>query len=188
MDNIVSDKIRKEWAISFETISRYESFFNDIIKPEIKTNYLSHLVASVENMVNSRKMKEMLSAAETVGFHNVSQLRSFLASKTYRLYSIMLVPVNLKRKATTRYHPYGAIIYYNSCFEEKIKRILIAHEIGHIVNKELIENTEDSEQTANLFAYIAMDDKNKFYSRECERFISKSDIQILNEIMATCPV
>jgi Zn-dependent peptidase ImmA (M78 family) len=111
-----------------------------------------------------------------------------LASKTFRLYSIVLKPVNLKRRATTRYHHSGAIIYYNSSYEEKTVRILIAHEVGHIVNKELLENAVDSEQTANLFAYIAMLDKNKFYMEECKKFISNSDIQIFNDIVNIYPV
>jgi len=187
MDNTVSGKIRNEWAISSEIINRYESFFYDIIRPIIRTNYLSHLVATIENMVNNRRMDKILSIANTAELGDVNQLRNFLASKTFRLYSIILVPVNLKRRATTRYHPSGAIIYYNSCYEEKTKRILIAHEIGHIVNKELMGNTEDSEQTANLFAYIAMYDKNQFYSEECGKFITKSDMQILDEIICVCP-
>ena len=188
MDNTLSDKIRKEWSVTSDTIVRYESFFNERIKPIIRTNYLSHLVATVESMVNDQRMGRILSIANTTEIGDVSQLRNFLASKTFRLYSIILVPVDLRRRATTRYHPSGAIIYYNSCYDEKTIRILIAHEIGHIVNKELMENTEDSEQIANLFAYIAMNDKNKFYSEECEKFISKSDMQILDDIISVCPV
>jgi len=84
--------------------------------------------------------------------------------------------------------PSGAIIYYNSCYEEKDIRILIAHEIGHIVNKELLENAKDTEQTANLFAYIAMYDKNKFYAEECGKFVSKSDAIIFDDIKNICPV
>ena len=96
--------------------------------------------------------------------------------------------VNLKRRATTRHHPSGAIIYYNSSYDEKTIRMLIAHELGHIVNKELLENGEDSEQTANLFAYIAMDDKNDFYKEGSDRFKSTSDVQILNDLVNICPV
>jgi hypothetical protein len=139
-------------------------------------------------MVNDRRAVKILNATEVTENVDMNLLRGFLATKTFRPYSIMLVPINLKRRATTRHHPSGAIIYYNSCYEEKTIRILIAHEIGHIVNKELLENSEDTEQTANLFAYIAMYDKNKFYKEECERFTSKSDIQILNEIISICPV
>jgi len=190
MDNNVSAKIFKEWGVTPEIIERYDSFFKETIKPIIKTNYLSHLVTTVENMVNDKRMEKVLKAMENVQGSKVNpnELRSLLASKTFRLYSIIREPVNLKRRATTRYHPSGAIIYYNSSYNEKTIRILIAHEIGHIVNKELLENAVDSEQTANLFSYIAMEDKNKFYMDECRKFVSISDMQILNDIISICPV
>lgn len=183
MDEEILAKIAREWEILPEIIKQYTSFYIETIKPEIKTNYLSHLVNTVENMVNNKKMRNLLKFAAKV---DREQLRSFLASKTYRLYSIILVPIDLKRRATTRYHPSGAIIYYNSCYEEKTIRLLIAHEVGHIVNKELLEDAEDSEQTANLFAYIVMEDKNRFYKEECKRFISASNIQIFNDIKNDC--
>ena len=183
MDDVISSRISKEWAISSENIKRYSAFFKDSIKPIIKTNYLSHLVATIENTVNEKRMGDFLKDFEG----DREKIRYLLGSRTLRLYSIMLVPVNLKRRATTRYHFSGAIIYYNSTYEEKTVRILIAHELGHIVNKELLENTEDSEQTANLFAFIVMDDKNKFYKEECDKYISDSDIQILNDVINICP-
>jgi len=185
MDADISAKISSEWSLSSETIRKYTSFYTETIKPIIKSNYLSHLVTTVENMVNDRRMRDFLN--EIAGAEK-ENLRGLLASRTFRLYSIIIEPMNLKRRATTRYHPSGAIIYYNSCYEEKDIRILIAHEIGHIVNKELLNNTEDTEQTANLFAYIAMYDKNKFYAEECEKFVSKSDAIIFNDINNICPV
>jgi hypothetical protein len=186
MDNDISTKISKKWGVSPDIIKQYVSFFEDTIKPVIKTNYLSHLVTTVENMANEKRIIKILRAAKE-NDANEERLRNLLENKTLRLYSIIIEPVNLKRRATTRYHPFGAIIYYNSCFDEKTVRILIAHEIGHIVNKELLENSIDSETTANLFAYIAMEDKNKFYAEECKTFISKSDVQIFNDIVSICP-
>jgi len=183
MDYEISVKISTEWHLSAEIIERYNSFFYNAIKPIIKTNYLSHLVATIENTVNEKKMEAFLRVFDG----DQDKIRGLLGSRTLRLYSIMLVPVNLRRRATTRYHNSGAIVYYNSIFEEKTIRILIAHEVGHIVNKELFEEAVDSEQTANLFAYIAMDDKNKFYKDECEKFTSASDIQIFNDIVNICP-
>ena len=190
MDNDISAKISKEWHLAPEIIERYFSFFQGTITPIIKTNYLSHLVTTVENMVNKKKMLEFLKAMEDVQEVEVNreQLRALFASETFRFYSIIKEPTNLKRRATTRYHPSGAIIYYNSCYEEKTIRILIAHELGHIINKELLEDVPDSEQTANLFAYIAMEDKNKFYMEECKKFVSKSDMQILNDIINICHI
>ena len=182
MDPAIVAKITRDWGFSKENIQQYSSFFEESIKPIIKTKFLSHLVTTVEDMVNEKRMRNYLKVAEA----GAEEFKGLLASRTFRLYSIMLVPVDLKRRATTRYHQSGAIIYYNSCYEKKNIRILIAHEIGHIVNKELLENAEDSEQTANLFAYISMIDKNNFYTDECKEFVSKSDIEILNEISNTC--
>jgi len=190
MDNDILAKISKEWGVTPDIIKRYDSFFKETIRPIIKTNYLSHLLTTVENMVNDKRMEKVLKAMENIQDSKVNrnELRSLLASKTLRLYSIIREPVNLKRRATTRYHPSGAIIYYNSSYDEKTVRVLIAHEIGHIVNKKLLENTADSEKTANLFSYIAMEDKNRFYADECKKFVSISDMQILNDIISICPV
>jgi len=191
MDNEISAKITDVWGVKPEIIKEYDSLFKEKIKPIIKTNYLSHLVTTVENMVNEKRMIEFLRVAENIEeiqINRIQHMRGLLASKTFRLYSIIREPARLKRKATTRYHPSGAIIYYNSCYDEKTVRMLIAHEIGHIVNKELLENAADSEQTANLFTYIAMEDKNNFYMEECKQFVSKSDMQILDDIISICPV
>jgi Zn-dependent peptidase ImmA (M78 family) len=192
MDDEIAAKISKEWNLSSDIIKQYSSFFTEHIKPIIKTNYLSHLVTTIENMVNDKRMTKFIQELErNIHEGNIvdrEKLRGLLASRTFRLYSIVREPIILKRRATTRHHPSGAIIYYNSNYDEKTIRILIAHELGHIVNKELFENPSDSEQTANLFAYIAMDDKNKFYMEGSDRFKSKSDIQILNDIICNCPI
>jgi len=190
MDNDILAKISQEWGVSSETIDQYFTFFEDKIKPVIKTKYLSHLVATVENMVNKKRQRKFFEAVRNnqVANVNLEQMRALCASETFRFYSIILEPANLKRRATTRHHPSGAIIYYNSSYERKTIRMLVAHEIGHIVNKELLEKAEDSEKTANLFAYVAMEDKNKFYNEECEEFTSKSDLQILNDILNICPI
>jgi len=187
MDAVILAKIAKEWGIPKETAREYDSYFANTIKPEIKTNYLSHLVTAVENMVNESRVQDCLEAlAKAEPKSGYEWFKQHLGNKTFRLYSIVLTPISIKRRATTRHHHCGAIIYYNSNYDEKTVRILIAHEIGHIVNRELLKK-DDTERAANLFTYIAMHDKNKFYSEECERFVSKSDIQILNDIMTVCP-
>jgi hypothetical protein len=126
MDDDISSEISKAWGILPETVQKYTSFYSNDIKPIIKSNYLSHLVTTIENMVNDKKMIRVLQDLDTNGTNGIARekIRGFLASRTFRLYSIILEPVNIKRRATTRYHPSGAIIFYNSCFEEKIIRIL----------------------------------------------------------------
>jgi len=187
MDAEIAGRISREWGVPSETIQHFSFFYENSIRPIIKSNFLSHLVTTVENMVNDKRSRIYLERLRKSNLSNTgrNELRGFLATKTFRLYSIILEPVNLNRRATTRYHPSGAIIYYNSRYEEKAIRILIAHEIGHIVIRELMEDA-DTEQKANLFAFIALLDKNKFYADECDKFVF-SDIQIFNDIMSICP-
>ncbi|MDR2470497.1 MAG: hypothetical protein LBD09_00085 [Treponema sp.] len=184
MDDELASRISREWNIDRATITRYSDFFHDTIKPVIRTKYLSHLVTTIENMVNDRRIKRISDIVTT----EQEQLRSLLASRTFRLYSIVLVPIIIKRRATTRYHSSGAVIYYNSDYDEKTIRILIAHELGHIVDKELMDAAHDTEQTANLFALIAMLDKNYFYEKQCKRLVAKSDVQIFADIVTACPI
>jgi hypothetical protein len=183
----ISAKISMEWDISKETVEGYESYFAEKIRPIIQTNYLSHLVATVENMVNESRMRDVLEVLEGKEPKAGREwLKGHLSSRTFRLFSIVLAPANLKRRATTRHHFSGAIIYYSPAFDENTIRILIAHEIGHIVNRELLKK-DDTERAANLFAYIALHDKNSFYRDECDKYIF-SDIQIFNDIGNACPV
>jgi hypothetical protein len=107
MDNDISAKISKEWDIAPETIEHYSSFFQGTIRPIVETNYLSHLVTTIENMVNKKRMIEFFRAMEDIqGVEiNREQLRALCAGGTFRFYSIIKEPTNLKRRATTRYHP-----------------------------------------------------------------------------------
>lgn len=73
------------------------------------------------------------------------------------------------------------MIYYNSRLEEKDKRLLIAHELGHII-EQFVFKQNGSEGIASLFAYIAMLDKNKFYREECKDFLFPSDLTIFEEL------
>jgi len=187
MDGNIREKISEEWNLPPESIEQGISFFGEIIKPVIKTKYLSHLVATIEDMINDKRLPLFIKTLKEKGTEP-HLLGSFLATRTLRLYSIVLAPTpSLKKRATVRHHNYGAVIYYSSNYDETTTRILIAHELGHIVNKELRENIKDSEQMANLFAYIAIEDKDLFYSGECKRFITVSDIQLFNNITTICP-
>jgi hypothetical protein len=185
MDVGIDGELSKAFKISQEAISRYNQLFENRIKPKIKEKFLSHLITTIEDMINDKRMASIFDAIKKTNAGTEKAIQLF-QSKNLRFYSILLMPVNIKRRATTRYHDFGATIYYNSVYENKQIRILIAHELGHIINKELIDIT-DNENTANLFAYIAMKDKNDFYSRGSKNFIFPSDLSILHEIESICP-
>jgi Zn-dependent peptidase ImmA (M78 family) len=183
MDDIYS-RLCHDLQISREVLERHSEFFDEIIKPKIKTKFLSHLTTTIEDLINEKRMKDIMGSIKEKK-DGIEHIKSLYASKNVRFYSIVLTPICIRRRATTRYHRFGAIVYYNTCFEDKQIRILIAHELGHIINKELL-NTDNTEETANLFAYIAMQDKNVFYANKCKEYIFKNDIAILNEILNVC--
>jgi hypothetical protein len=175
-------RLSQDLHVSSQVVEERCKFFNNTIKPKIKTKFLSHLITTIEDLINEKRMKEIV---DSIKRNDIALIKNLFASRNVRFYSLVLIPANIRRRATTRYHRFGASIYYNSCFEEKQIRILIAHELGHIINKELL-NTDDDENTANLFAYIAMQDKNIFYAKESKGYIFHSDVAILNEILNVC--
>jgi hypothetical protein len=183
MDDI-SSRLSRDLHISGRLVEERRKFFDDYIKPKIKTKFLSHLVTTVEDLINEKRMREIIDSVKEKR-NDINLIRSLFASRNVRFYSIVLIPMNIRRRATTRYHKFGASIYYNVCFDDKQIRVLIAHELGHIINKELL-NTDDDEGAANLFAYIAMQDKNIFYDKESKEYLFQSDIAILNEILNVC--
>jgi hypothetical protein len=185
MDDL-SSRLSRDLQIAGEMVENRFKFFTDVIKPKIKTKFLSHLVTTIEDLINEKRMKEIIDSVKEKR-NDIELIKSLFASRNVRFYSIVLIPMNIRRRATTRYHNFGASVYYNSCFEDKQIRILIAHELGHIVNKELL-GTDNDESTANLFAYIAMQDKNDFYDKDSKDYIFKSDAAILNEILSVCNI
>jgi Zn-dependent peptidase ImmA (M78 family) len=177
-------RLSHDLHVSRDAVEKYHNFFHGVIKPRIKTKFLSHLVTTVEDLINEKRMKSILNSIKDKR-NDIYLIKSLFASRNVRFYSIVLIPMNIRRRATTRYHNFGASIYYNSCFEDKQIRILIAHELGHVVNRELTA-TDDNENTANVFTYIAMQDKNDFYDKDSKGYVFQSDIAILNEILSVC--
>jgi hypothetical protein len=178
-------QLSRDLKVPVDTVEKYYNFFNQIIRPKIDTKFLSHLVTTVEDLINEKRMMAILDRVkENRG--DTQLIKNLLVSRNVRLYSIVLIPMDkIRRRATTRYHDNGASVYYNSRFEKKQIRILIAHELGHIINSELL-NTTDGEASANLFSYIAMEDKNDFYRNKSKDYLFHSDLEMLNEVLNVC--
>lgn len=190
LDDSIRDKLRDTFKVTPDDINKMLAFFRDELKPEIKKRYLSHLVSTLEEKINNEekariladvaKAKELESTGEAQTV--LKDFEEVISSKHYRLFVITLVPtVKTKKNATTRIINNTALIYYNNNLEEKDKRLLIAHELGHIVEHFLFKQN-DSEGIASLFAYIAMLDKNKFYNKDCKTLLFPSDVSIFNEL------
>ncbi|GMO24900.1 MAG: hypothetical protein Ta2B_04350 [Termitinemataceae bacterium] len=92
MDDQIKGRISQTLGISKEGMARYTQYYADTISPKIKKKYLSHLVTTIEDMVNEKKTKV---------FHikeNKENFKRMIATKTLRLYSIVLIPMNLNKE------------------------------------------------------------------------------------------
>ena len=187
LDDVIVEKLKSAFKVSREEVFTLLDFFNTKLKPAIKTHYLSHLVSSIEEMINEKEKHNFLAyIKETERTEkDVNRLTNLINEKSIRLFTIILQPLeNVERKAQTYKKDGGVMIYYKEHLLENEKRFAIAHELGHIVNSYLLGNNDDNmENRASLFAYIALLDKNNFYQKECYAYISKTDLELFNEYM-----
>lgn len=189
LDDTIKDKLKDNLHVTNDEINTLLVFFNSQLKPAIKTHYLSHLVTSVEEMINDSQKKEFLEYIKSTGKseENISTITKLVNDKQVRLFSIILVPVkSVNRKAQTYIKKAGAIICYASYLEENEKRFAIAHELGHIVNNYILKDSKidsgtNPECIASLFAYIALLDKNNFYQNEAKNYVSRTDIELFDD-------
>jgi len=194
VDKTILEKIRKEWGLPSKVSKDYLTYFSSEVRPKVRARYLSHLVTAIEHMVNEkRKMKAIENLKKKpANVDALNRQKNALETGTFRAYSIKIQRTSSGSIAKTYYHPAGALIYYNGTYikdaggEKKI-RIGIAHQLGNIINKEIfpVTGTFDTKQLANLFAFIALNDRDKFYKTECKQFTSRNDIEILNDIIHT---
>lgn len=192
LDDTIKDKIKKSFKVSETDIQSLLNFFNSTLKPALKAHYLSHLVTSIEEMINESKKKDFLEYIKTTGKseQDIATMTKVINEKRVRMFSIILVPIsNVKRKALALRKQGGVIICYANYLEENEKRFAIAHELGHIVNDYILcIDDENRENRASLFAYIALLDKNNFYKNEAKNYITKTDIELFNEYINTLHV
>jgi hypothetical protein len=81
----------------------------------------------------------------------------------------------------------GALITYWKQLPEDQIRILIAHELGHIANRYLLDrDSASNDGLAPLFGYIALQDKDDFYKNKTKPFTHHNDLEIYNEIANIC--
>jgi Zn-dependent peptidase ImmA (M78 family) len=186
LDKSLRAQLVKKFSVSDQQIDNVIKLFNDLLKPEIEKNYLSHLKSSIEDLINEREKVKFL---EVVAADQKDALDKLIQSKRLRLFTILLKPLgSSKRLASTRVINGTPIIFYFPGMDNRQKRVLIAHELGHIALRFLgsEENDNPSENTVNLFAFIAMHDKNQFYRLECKEFTYDSVIELLDAFTMLC--
>lgn len=189
LDSTITDKLKDSFKVTDDDIQKTLNFFNSTLKPAIKAHYLSHLVTSVEEMINENLKKELIQKIKNLSGpqEQIEFLQKTINSTQFRLFSIVLISVKSEnRKAKSFKKKTGVIISYAEYLEENEKRFAIAHELGHIVNEYILHLTDtNKEYYASLFAYIALLDKNNFYQKEAGNYVVKTDLQLFNDYINT---
>jgi len=197
MDEGITEKFTRDYNLTTSQITDRESSYGKDILPAIKRRYLSHLVSTIEDIINEKRKQELLKSIKKkidkdgseqyVNYYN--RLEKTINLRMLRLFSIILAPVESnKLKARTHLIKGCALITYWKDLPETQKRILIAHELGHIINKYFYHTSNDpnEEGLATLFAFVALCDKDKFYKTGTSEFTHHNDIEIYDEITNLC--
>lgn len=189
LDETITGKLKNLFNVSDDDIHKVIDFFNRTLKPALKVHYLSHLVTTIEEMINDDQKRDFLEHIRRAGNpeDSVSTMTKLVNDKRVRVFSIILVPIKSSKKKAQAYRIQGGVmICYASYLQENEKRFAIAHELGHIVNDYILKIEDDNrEYRASLFAYIALLDKNNFYKNEAKDYITKTDIELFNEYINT---
>ena len=187
MKEDVLEKLCKDFKISKETCTDYEQFFLNRIERNIKLRYLSHLVSTVEDMINDVYKQKYIIPVLNSDEYSSEQKRTFVR-RNFRLYSILLRPLeNLHCKGYATHHNFGSIIVYNPNYDDREIRILIAHELGHIINL-FILRCDDTQNRANLFSFLAINGKDQHYKEGIKKYTYNSELEIIDSINSICPI
>jgi len=184
------DKLSKDFKVDPETCTNYETFYNSNIDNKLKLRYLSHLVSTIEDMINDAFKQSYITPILNSDQLSYEQKSSFIR-KNMHPYSIILRPMHrLNIKGFVQHFNYGSIIGYNPDLlgnEDNDIRIIIAHELGHILNLYVFKHT-DTQNRANVFSFIAINAKDQFYKTHAKDFTYKSELAIIDAISRICPI
>ena len=177
--NTLSELCRT-FQVSKGTCEHYNKVYNEDILPRIQKKYLAHLVASIEEIIDEKIKKDKKK-------NNPDDTSN---DKT-REFFIVLCPDHVPppgKNAATECQPKRAVIKYKQSKDYKELRIIIAHELGHVLRHYKIILGNDPENHANLFAFFAINGKNKFYQNKTKELIYSGEGEIIRSIEKTYPI
>ncbi|MDR3301727.1 MAG: ImmA/IrrE family metallo-endopeptidase [Spirochaetaceae bacterium] len=185
IDEATRTELCKEFKVNPDQCGDYEVFYQTVLLKKVQKKYLSHLVSSVEELINKKRLaKNNESPAETDKKNDSAALNDKIAQ--LGKFSILLCALNIAKAKTYEFEA-GVIIAYNENSVDSDKRILIAHELGHILNINHSDFT-DTQNTANIFTFFAINGKNEFYKNKASELIFRSESEIISKISALCPI
>lgn len=165
---ILDDEVTKEIAdkikIDKSKIKALNYIYKDISK-KMKTQYLAHLIRTVEEIVRERK------GFEKFAIRCIPFLNDNAKAKRYGL-------GHFYENDKTYY------IFYSSKIDERFTRVVIVHELGHLMTemlKDKIGDTKNAEPYATVLGILAIMDKNDFYSNKQNFLLHKSCNEIIDD-------
>jgi hypothetical protein len=183
----VYEKLSRDFKVDQETCSAYEKLYAELIEPTIRLKYLSHLISTLEDMINDKFKKKYIFPILDSNEYTEEEKRNFIRSN-FRPFSILLRPIEgLNGKAYVTHCNFGSIIVYDPRFVSKDIRILVAHELGHIVNNYLLL-CEDTQNRANVFGFTVINGKNEYYKNDSKQFTYNSELEIIDAVFSLCPI
>ena len=173
------DELNSKFKVGKGVCNQLALMYNEELYPRIQKKYLAHLVASVEDLIDEKIKREMKEKDPQI-----------ILNEKERVFFITLDPYPPApgKKASVTILNKGVLINYKHRDDPRELRILIAHELGHVLRFYKVFLNDDNENHANLFAYIAISSKNKFYKEEVGDLIYINESDIINQIHELCPI
>ena len=112
------DKISNTLKIDINVVNNIINDFDNILQPVIQQNYLSHLVSSIETIIN-----EKINRTE----EEIKQKMYLIDTKYFRVFPILLKPFPIKNKKKALSYDIktgGAIILYDNNYKGYSKKVI----------------------------------------------------------------
>jgi len=185
LDAEILKDLSSTFHVSDDNCEHYNKVYNERILPRIKKNYLAHLIAAIEELINDNRQKTQEMDPEDISNWNTRGFFIGLHQKE---------PSPGKNAETIFFEKKSVCIIYKKIDDKKIDeikkiRIFIAHELGHVIREHgIIPGTGLIENYANLFAYFAIKGKNDFYKIGVRDLVYKNEKEIIESIGKLCPI
>ncbi|MEI0528598.1 hypothetical protein R4J00_08105 [Brachyspira intermedia] len=204
-NNTIYDKdflneVHRKTGMELSIIEMLSKEFKEKIQPEIDNHYLSHLVSSIESIINKERIERFnvqIANNKNIDKDDRQIIVDFISNNRFRFYPILLrktkglpLPASIDFMYKDDGQSSGAIIYYaEEITDKKQLRIFIAHELGHIYFEAISKITIDRdkyklEDYINLFALFAIVDKDNFYNYKCKEITEDNVYKSIDTILS----
>ena len=151
--------IAKTFNVSEGSVEKIKVLYGDVSE-NIKKQYLAHIIRTVEQYV-----------------------RKTLKKQWFQINCIPLDGIDMAFGTAKYYKNKAFMIYYDPRLDERQLRIIIAHELGHLILAVSMNREYDLviEPLSSIFGILAILEKNEFYEEKLFPFQHDSWQNIVND-------